>query len=176
MAVPVLDVTIGGSSANSFATVEQANAYFSNHLYGEFWEDEEPDTKARALITATRLIVEAFMRVGWQGFVMSAVQRLPFPRYGLLTVEGYAISSGIIPTVLVEATAEYAGKLIQAGQMPDAPSATEGIKKLSVGPIDVEWSESVPTSPTELPETVYAMISFLAARPYSKYTVPLVRV
>jgi hypothetical protein len=172
----VLDATPAGSSSNSFATVEQANAYFSGHLYGEFWDDLEPDTKNRALITATRLIIRAFQRVGWQGWLTNTVQSLPLPRVGMYDAERNLIISTVIPVPLVEATAEYAGRLAQAGRMPDDPSDTEGIKSVKAGSVSIDYFESGPSSPTDLPDAVHAMISFLSAQPsMGRTSVPLVR-
>jgi hypothetical protein len=169
----VLDATPGGPNANSFATREQAAEYFSGRLYGEFWDEVPDDTQNRALITATRLIVEAFNRIGWQGYRVSNSQRLPIPRTGMVTPEGYAITA--FPDALVNATAEYAGRLVEAGRMPDAPSDTEGMKSFEAGPISVEWSEGGgPEQTTDLPDAVYAMISYLGVR-VNRMSVPLVR-
>jgi len=168
----VLDATPGGPNANSFATVEWADAYFSGRLYGEFWDDVELDTKNRALITATRLIVEAMNRIGWQGHLVSSSQRLPVPRTGMVTAEGYVIVA--FPDSLANATAEYAGRLIEAERLPDAASDTEGMKSFEAGPVAVEWFEGGAPPSTDLPDAIMAMIAYLGVRT-NRMTVPLVR-
>jgi hypothetical protein len=170
----VIDATVAGSNANSFATVEQANAYFDGRINGEFWVDLEPDVQIRSLITATRLIVQAFNRIGWQGYPLTPSQRLPFPRTGVRTPDGWIVPYGANPSALVDATAELAGRLAQEG-MPDVPSETEGMKSFTAGPVTAEWYESMPSDPTALPAAVYDMISFLAAQPMSRTSVPLIR-
>jgi hypothetical protein len=172
----VLIATPAHAEANSFATIEQANAYNESHLYGEEWAEADDTTKAKALITATRLIVDAFHSIGWSGTpTHSSVQALPFPRVGLFTRNGWTIDSMTIPFELVQATSEMARRLIVAGSMPE--NDAEGIKSVKAGPVDVEFQPSYGKK-SQLPDAVWAMISFLAQNPSSGggITVPLVRV
>lgn len=171
----VIDATPGGVSSNSFATVAYADAYFDRRLYGEFWQPVLADQKIRALITATRLIVEASNSAGWQGNLMSPTQRLPFPRTGVYAPDGWhLLPVGVIPEALADATAEYAGRLIELERMPDTILETEGIKKLVAGSVEVEYFGGGSYS-TDLPEAIYNMISFLFARSIGRTSVPLIR-
>ncbi len=173
----VIDATPGGVNSNSFASIAYADAYFEKRLYGEFWQLVATDQKTRGLITATRLIVEAFNNIGWQGFLASTVQRLPFPRNGVYAPDGWhLLPVGVIPEALADATSEYAGRLIELERMPDTPADTEGIKKLVAGSVEIEYfGGGSASSPTDLPDAIYNMISFLAARSVGRTSVPLIR-
>jgi hypothetical protein len=171
----ILDATPGSATANSFATVAWSDAYMSGRLYSGVWDVAVLDTKNRALITATRQIVEAFQRFGWQGSIMSAAQALPVPRAGMTTPDGLLIPSSAIPAALANATSELALRLLEAGSLLDYPAETDGLKRLKAGPVEIEWSGSSGAS-TELPDAVFNMIAFLTGRLASKMIVPLVRV
>lgn len=171
----VLDATPGSASANSFATLAEADGYHAGHLYADVWDDADPDQKTRALITATRLIVAG---VDWLGWPASTAQVLPFPRSGLRTRSGAAIASTVIPLELAYATAEYARQLIAAGAMPTAPSDTVGLKKVKAGSVEIEFDGALTAgSDGRLPVDVLGMIAFLAASASpGRTSVPLERV
>lgn len=48
--------TVGDKDANSYASVEEADAYFAVRLNADLWTNSPVDTKAKALILATSLI------------------------------------------------------------------------------------------------------------------------
>jgi Putative DnaT-like ssDNA binding protein len=171
----ILDATPGGVASNSFATLDQANAYFAGMLYADDWTAADVDTQTRALITSTLLIGAS---VEWLGWPTSSTQALPMPRSGLRTRNGAAIPSTVIPVELANATAEYARQLITAGAMPTAPSDTAGLKRLKAGPVELEWDGSlVAGSDGSLPIDVYALIAFLVVSGMRGRTcVPLERV
>jgi hypothetical protein len=52
----VIDATKGGAAANSYATIEEADAYLEAQYGAEEWADLTPDNKAKLLVTATRMI------------------------------------------------------------------------------------------------------------------------
>jgi hypothetical protein len=80
MADPVIDATIGGTSANSYQSVSDSDAYFNERLNADAWFNASAGDKARAKIMATRRLE----RENWNGERTSATQRLAFPRIGLL--------------------------------------------------------------------------------------------
>lgn len=179
----VLDATVGGANANSFTTVAKADAYHANQLYSDAWTVAPVPTdavKAQALITATRLIVSAFNTVGWAGWSATTTQRLPVPRSGMQYPNGANIPNTIIPADLEDATAEMALKLIEAGMMPDGISDTEsqsvGLKRLKVGSIELEFDHaSGGETSIEIPESVFAMISYMFESGTGRTVVPLYR-
>lgn len=50
-------VTIGGNSYDVFADVDAADEYLNASMAADAWRDADEDTKARALVTATRWIM-----------------------------------------------------------------------------------------------------------------------
>jgi hypothetical protein len=176
----VLDATIGGVNANSFTTVAYANGYHDNQLYAEAWTGPSDAIKAQALITATRLIVNALNAVGWPGWPTTHEQRLPVPRSGMYYPSGLVVPNTIIPTDLQDATSEYARRLIENGALPDTASDTEaqsvGLKRVKAGSVEVEFDHgsSSASDSIELPSAVFAMISWMFGG-QSRSTIPLVR-
>ena len=149
----------GSASANSYATVAEADAYHANHLYGAEWAGAA-DLKMQALITATRLLEENAV---WIGSPATSGQALGWPRNGGVTRTGYAIANTIIPDMLKNATSELARLLIVAGGMPNSGGTIPaGLKGLKAGPVALEF-DPMKTNEAEdmLPITVWSMISML---------------
>jgi hypothetical protein len=61
-----------------YGTIEGADRYFSEQLYGEFWETQTAEKKQKALITATR----AIDLLNFAGSKTDDSQVLEFPRNG----------------------------------------------------------------------------------------------
>jgi len=79
MAVPAIDATFGGATANSYVTQAEATSYFELRPGGQKFLDENGETQRRFLIFATKLIDrETF----WRGR-SGTTQILEFPRAGM---------------------------------------------------------------------------------------------
>lgn len=128
-----IDSTVGGAAANSYVTVQEADAYFATRTHADAWTGATSDLKERALITAVyRLDQES-----WAGRRASQNQALAWPRYGAEDADGYAVPSDSIPTDIKRAQMEMA--LVQLGRSdPLAATGLEGFERLKVGPIDIE--------------------------------------
>lgn len=172
-----LDASPASPTANSFATVEFADSYNESHLYGASWVAVDAETKKKALITATRLIVEHMQSIGWRGHPTTLGQALPIPRSGLYNRNGQPLDPTLVPIELAQATSEYGRRLVDSGAMPDSPADTDGIKSIKVGPIGIEFTGSG-TSIGGIPGAIWDMISFLSAPGASSggISVPLIRV
>ena len=158
----IFNATPGSPTANSFATVAQANDWHSSQLFGAAWDEVEE--KEKALVTATGLIVNVMALIGWAGWPVSTSQALPMPRSGIWGRNGGVISPYVNPPELINATAEYALRLVQAGALPDAPSDNPaGIKELVAGPVELVFDTAAQSGPLlDIPEGIWLMISFLA--------------
>jgi hypothetical protein len=75
--LPTLVTTIGATNANSYATVEEANAYFDDRLNSQSWTQAIADDKLRALIMAAARLNEE----NWRGERVNTNQALAWPRY-----------------------------------------------------------------------------------------------
>lgn len=135
-----------------FTTIAYADAYHADHMFGETWEVEmEPEDKRRALITASRLLLD---HVWW----------LP----------AYVVTNTVVPTALADATAEYARRLFERGD-PFSGTDTEGLKKMKAGPVDIEFTDSGGSDRYVVPPEVLAMLAPLHTPNTSSLNVPLVR-
>src|SRR3974390_52965 len=67
----------GKADANSYADVADGDAYFEGHLYASAWTAATSDTKAAALVMATRLVASQSQ---FNGFRVRETQALQWPR------------------------------------------------------------------------------------------------
>jgi len=89
--MPTLITTIGGSTSNSYVTIDEAQTYFDSRLGSELWMNlSEADNKLRALIqAANRLQVE-----NWLGNRVASAQRLAWPRVDVVKVDAVGVGWG----------------------------------------------------------------------------------
>jgi hypothetical protein len=168
-----LVATPGASNANSYATVEEANAYFTTRLHSDTWLDATVSEKEAALIMATRLIDAHYSNAipatlggiaaegatllwGWSGAPASSTQALCWPRTGMFNRNGFAISSSIIPQELKDATAEFAWQLLGTDRTLDSDVESQGITQVTAGPITVKFKDDV--SAKVIPDAVHSLL------------------
>lgn len=148
----MIDATPKSPTANSYATLIQANTYHTDRLNNKEWTDADDATKETALIMATRLI----NALSFKGSPTTTTQKLKWPRTGIYTDDGVAIDSDTIPQFLVDATAEYAWLLLITDSTRE--SDTKGFKKLKVGPIELEVDKYDRAS--QYPSSVLGMLDY----------------
>ena len=121
----VFDATVGGASANSYATLAEYNQYRENHgLATVLAAVGEP-----ALIVATSW-VDSFYRSRWNTQSrVATTQALHWPQSGATLYDGTAISTTAIPTQVKEAVYEYAISRSNASQTTLAPSEGSNTKR-----------------------------------------------
>ena len=167
-----LVATAGASNANTYATLAEGDTYHEGHLYSSLWDDASDDTKNRALAMATRLL-DALIE--WTGAAVSQGQALGWPRVGMLSRNGYVLSSATIPEDLKKGTAEFARQLIGGDRSADSDIETQGITSLTAGPVSLAFKDSVEAK--VVPDAVWALLpaSWGFIRGRSGTMVPLVR-
>lgn len=130
---------------NSYVTVAEADAYFTDRLEVSAWDAAVDLTKQKALITATAALDE----MSWTGYAISDSQPLAFPRIGeyfdpRLGVMVYLDET--VPDRILKATFELALHLLNnEGVLTSSSSVTD----LSVGPIQltsIRQASAVPSS------------------------------
>jgi hypothetical protein len=148
-----LDATIGGATANSYATRAQGDAYHDKHLWSDAWKSAEAWKKDAALIMATRLLDE---QVEWYGTPTdNESQVLRWPRIGVLTKDGDRYwDQDELPRWLIDATAEMARYLISEDRTAERGY---GIKKVKADVVEVEF-DTTDQKPV-LPASVRSMVS-----------------
>ncbi len=105
-----LDATVGGASANSYATRTEGDAYFADRLNSTDWTGATSGNKDAALVTATRRIdEETFL-----GLKASTTQALKWPRVDVQDEDGNYFASDSIPERVKQATFIVALELLRA--------------------------------------------------------------
>lgn len=135
--------TPGSATANTYATLIEADAYFATRLRSTFWTDATDPEKEAALREAAR-ILDAIIE--WTGSAVDDVQALMWPRNGMLTRRGFAIptsGSTSIPSELKDAQCELAIRLLAEDLTEDNVVAVQGITGLKAGPVDLKFKDAI---------------------------------
>lgn len=140
-----LITTPGASDANSYASVLEADAYFSGHVYASGWFSSSTAKKEQSLIQFRRMM-DAMPRA-WTGEPSTETQALGWPRVGMRNRNGFVIASGVIPNDLKDAQSEGAGQLIVKNLMASNSSVLQGIASASAGPVSVTFEKKAVVSP-----------------------------
>jgi hypothetical protein len=140
----------GRSDANSYADAAGGDAYFEGHLYATAWTGATSDTKAAALVMATRLIDAQFQFRGFRAHSEQALQwprtECPDPDRGgrTWTVLGPILSKCVpydsVPEAVVQATCEMGRELIIEDRTAAPPG--EGIQTAINGSVTTKYSKS----------------------------------
>ena len=124
-------------NTNSYATVEEADAYFEDRLDSAAWGGI---LKADALVTATSVLDSK----SWGGYAVDADQALAFPRvysyFDPKVGRVVTLSATETPKRILEACYETAYHLLNNDGALDSVSTVES---LTVGPIKLENIGSV---------------------------------
>lgn len=150
-----LDATVGGANSNSYATVEEADAYFASRLHASLWT-EDLDKEA-ALITATQMLDWYTV---WKGSAASTTQALAWPRVSVYDTYGNEVDDSIIPVPIKQAIFEIALESIAADRTTD--SDLVGLKEVTAGPLTIKADTGYSrTQLTAIPDKVNMIIKGL---------------
>ena len=128
----------GLPDSTSYASVEEADAYFAHHpYYADNWSDLGVPDRERYLMLGTGQL-EAF--IIWEGTIANQAQALGWPRVGVTDDEGRIIPSNIVPKQVKIATFEMA--IFGTKGDPYAPSSSQGLDRLKIDVIELEFSSS----------------------------------
>jgi hypothetical protein len=139
---------------NSYATVEEADAYFADRIDVAAWTGASGDQKADALVTASQLLDD----MQWAGTAVSEGQPLAFPRNGqyfdprLGTIVYFTTD---VPSRLVKATFELAHHLLNNDGVLDDSG---GAKSIKVGTISLDLIRAPSRIPGIVRSTVKPML------------------
>ena len=128
-------ITINDFEYPTYATVEDADKYFSAK-FGSTWNEVEQTDKEKLLITATKEID----KINFQGCVLEIDQELKFPR----VICGFCINPVNPEKELIECCCEIANAIYN---LPMAETITtpgiDKIKSMSVGDTSVTYQDGV---------------------------------
>jgi len=152
-----LDVTVGTSTAESYASVADADAYLAFRGYTATWTAKTQTEKENLL----RWAAAHLDTLTFRGTRSSSTQALQWPRLNLVSSDGYGIPGDSIPKQVKNAQAELAFQLI-------ANDWTQGLGPITQDSMKVGSIEMGRKSHTPFPAAVVAMLRpFLAASPNS---------
>lgn len=87
-------------TANSYISVEQADAFAFGNVNGQTWLDLTQQQKEALLVQSTyRIDLE-----GWSGSISDPLQSLQWPRAYIINRNGKSINRDVVPTELQQAT------------------------------------------------------------------------
>lgn len=128
-----LDPTVGGLTANTYATRAEADTYFGDRLHAAAWTAATNDDKDRALLWATvRLEQEQENYIGAR---TSTDQALAWPRGGVV-VDGIPIDHDEVPVLVKRAQMELAFALLAGDILAD--SGLEAFDEVTIGPLSID--------------------------------------
>jgi hypothetical protein len=129
----VLNATVGGAAANTFATAAEMTTYLEGRLNSSIWTGA--DAQLPALVEATH---ELSMQQ-WIGTTVTSTQALPWPRQYAADPDAPAggslieYATNIIPVRIKHATCELALQFLKAGTVDiSGLTVTDGILEKTV--------------------------------------------
>lgn len=145
-----IDATVGGSSANSYVTLAEANTYHDDRLHNAEWAAASDDDKTRALLWAAQEID----KLRYSGYIAASTQALRFPRTSVYDWDGRLLDSATIPIAVKDAQCRMALHLLRADT---TLQESDDIDALKVGPISIEFNKSG-ISGTAMPDDVRSIL------------------
>ena len=148
-----LDATVGGVSANSYVTVEEADAYFLDRSHSELWTDILPGKDA-ILVTASRTLDWFFK---YKGTKATDAQSMYWPRIDAVRNDGTTIDSTVIPPELKVAVFELALSSIE--EDPSLDNELAGLSAVQAGPLSIRTAGGIyPRQKQNIPDRVRAIV------------------
>ena len=179
-----IDATVGGSNANSYLTVAEAESYFDTRLHSGEWGALSAADKEKALIWAARIIeqkVSAFWSkkdlpkdatirvlsdlpktdseayVVWTGEPAYQDQALAWPRKGMKNHNGFDLPDDVVPQRIKDFQCEVALKLIGEDRTEENAATAQGLSSLQAGPVQLSWNDDAP-NPKLIPDSVMQVL------------------
>lgn len=129
----IVETGTGASDSESLCSIAYADTYNANRGCAP-WATLTTVQKEEALRRATDYVEQVYGQ-NFQGRRINSTQALSWPRYDVY-LNDYSVSSSIVPSLVMNATAELAYKAAQGNLAPDL---TQGIKREKVGVLEVEY-------------------------------------
>jgi len=152
MALVVEDGT-GLETANSYVSLAECSTYHTDRANSDWIGDDA--VKEAAIIRATQYLDNHY-RSRFLGYRGSEAQALEWPRYDVEDDNGYWLD-GESPNELRYATGELAVRAVN-DKLLDDQGRGGAIRRVKVGPIETEYSESAPAG------TIYRFVDEILGR------------
>lgn len=149
------DSTVGGTDSNSYATVAEADDYFSLRTSSAIWVALDNTAKEQYLVTATSML-EAY--VLWRGTPADEDQALHWPAIDAVDCAGNDIDDETIPSAVKSAEYEQAYYLLQTDSLASTASSAN-ISEAKVGDLEVKYKDTtLDNSPDKIGSYISALI------------------
>ena len=164
MAVTIV-ATVGSASANSYATLAEAETYCEARLNVTLWDAATDDNKNRALVEATRELDV----LGWDGYRTDDVQALAWPREWVVNPDDPNLDyydNDEIPQRVKDSTCELALQFIKSGTTDLAAIPAEtNIKRKKIDVLETEYfgPQNTPTGIDRFPRVLARVAPLLAS-------------
>lgn len=122
------------ANANSYLTLEEAEAYFTARVHIANWTAASTDEKNAVLVWATRLLD---LGMEWAGTKRTQTQSLRWPRSGTMDRDGYAYDYDTVPQLVKDATCELALSLLARDRIAEPELLGQGFSDAKIGPLEV---------------------------------------
>lgn len=148
----VVEDGTGLEDANSYATLEEADALHADEVHSAAWAATAEDSRKKALVTATRMLDQF---VEWNGYKKTEDQALQWPRTDCPDPDRAGgrefMPDDEVPKFLVRAVCFYA--LAVLSQNPEVQPSGQGLSDFELtGVMSVSFDLS--TRPEMVPEWV----------------------
>lgn len=153
----MIDATIGGTTSNSYVTIDEVNTYMDNRNHSEEWANI--DNTEPFLISATNQI-DWFIK--FNGEKVLSTQALMFPRNNCYDykLDEY-VASDIIPIKVKNAVCELILASLEEDRFKDNDMA--GIQQVQVGSLKIVANSvgAWQTKKKPIPDIIYRILSGL---------------
>lgn len=153
-----IDATVGGTSSNSYVTLQEADDYYINRSHFTGWLALDEDVKSSLLVTAS---LQLDWYIKWKGTKATETQSMEWPRTGVVDKNVFDVSDAIIPVSVKQAVFELALSSVKSDRTADNPLA--GISSIKAGSLAVKAEDPSFTSTAKqaIPEKVKKILTGL---------------
>lgn len=154
-----LDATVGTTTANSYVTLVEAEAYFETRIHSSTWTAITSDSQKESLLISSTSMIDWY--ITWKGVKTSTTQSLQWPRTSVIRRDGTEVATNIIPNDVKTAVYELALSSIASDRTADSNLA--GIKKVQVSTLLVQATDGGydSTEAQTIPEKIKRILSDL---------------
>ena len=132
----VIENGTGLANAEGYISVADSDTYHTN-FGNDDWTGTDGE-KEIGIRQATQYLDQKYV-LRWKGISLTSTQALDWPRGGVITADGYTLSSSALPLDLVHACAELAVFALTEDLVPAITSpGTVKRTRIKVGPIEDE--------------------------------------
>lgn len=164
--MPLIPETGDGlPTANSYATVADADAYHAATMSADAWGELDLVEKEQRLVAATRLLDSMF---AWVGFPMRHGQALGFPRRDISGRNGVAYPLRYIPREIRAATIELA-LYLQDDATSAATIGAESVQEITLGPIGIKLAAGADATTTKTSRPMIPLATMASIRQWGDY-------